>query len=96
MNTHSFASDPDVDRLFTVPEAAALLSVGRSVLYELMNEGKIRSVKVGRSRRIPRSALQEFLASLPAVSRYKQQRPWHTDDEDLPTGLRPPYASGHR
>lgn len=53
-----------LDRLYTVREAADVLSIGRSHLYELMAAGKIRSVKVSRSRRIPHSALQEFLDSL--------------------------------
>ena len=53
-----------LDRLYTVREAAAVLSIGRSHLYELLADGRIRSVKVGRSRRIPHSALGEFLNSL--------------------------------
>lgn len=51
-------------RLYEVPVVAATLAVSRSRLYEMMDAGIIRSVKVGRSRRIPAEALQEFRDSL--------------------------------
>lgn len=49
--------------LLTIPEAAEALGVGRSVVYELLLEGGLPSVKIGRSRRVPVAALQEFVAS---------------------------------
>lgn len=45
-------------------ESAYLLGVSRSQVYALMAAGEIRSVKIGRSRRIPRQALLDYLASL--------------------------------
>ena len=50
--------------LFSPAEAAAHLSIGRSKVYELMRRGELRSVKIGGSRRIPRSALAEFVGHL--------------------------------
>jgi excisionase family DNA binding protein len=50
--------------LLTVPEAAESLGCGKSTLYGLLTAGKLRSVHVGRSRRIPLSALEEFIAGL--------------------------------
>lgn len=47
--------------LLSVNEAARRLGIGRSLLYRLMLEGQILSVKIGRSRRIPVWALQEFV-----------------------------------
>ncbi len=47
--------------LLTVPEAAQRLSIGRSLLYRLLLEGAVASVKIGRSRRVPVSALEEFV-----------------------------------
>ena len=50
--------------LISIEEAAKRLSVSRSVLYELLRTERIRSVRVGRSRRIPAAALAEFVDSL--------------------------------
>ncbi len=51
-------------KLLTVEEVAESLCVGRSTVYELMSDGRLYSVKVGRSRRIPVDALTRFLDSL--------------------------------
>lgn len=45
----------------TVPEAAAALRVGRNTAYQLVRCGKLRSIKVGRQLRIPKTAVQEYL-----------------------------------
>jgi excisionase family DNA binding protein len=47
-----------------VEEAAQLLRVGRSTVYDLMRTGEIRSVRIGRSRRIPVDALREYVDQL--------------------------------
>ena len=47
--------------LLTVPEAALRLGVGRSFLYELVMRGEIASLKLGRARRIPVAALEQFV-----------------------------------
>lgn len=49
-------------RLLTVVEAAAMLGIGRSLLYQLVLRGDMRSIKVGRARRIPVVAIDEFIA----------------------------------
>ena len=43
--------------LLPVDEAARRLSIGRSLLYELLAAGEIHSIHVGRLRRVPLSAL---------------------------------------
>lgn len=48
--------------LLTVDEAAAYLNIGRSQAYVLVLSGDIRSIKIGRSRRVPAYALSEFVA----------------------------------
>jgi excisionase family DNA binding protein len=48
--------------LLTIPEAAEAMSLGRSFLYELVMRGEIASIKVGRKRRIPTTALHEYVA----------------------------------
>ena len=50
--------------LLSVVDAAQILSLSRSKVYELLAAGAIRSVRIGRSRRIPRSALDDYVADL--------------------------------
>jgi excisionase family DNA binding protein len=51
------------DRLLSVAEAAALLGVGRSRLYDEIGAQRVRSVKVGRRRLVPSGAIAEYIAS---------------------------------
>ncbi|MFO7700349.1 MAG: helix-turn-helix domain-containing protein [Acidimicrobiia bacterium] len=56
-----------VDKLLLKPEEAAeLLSIGRSKVYELIGTGELASVRIGTSRRIPADALAEFVRQLRA------------------------------
>jgi excisionase family DNA binding protein len=50
--------------LLTVPEACARAGIPRSRLYLEIAAGHIRSVKIGRLRRIPASALEEWVIQL--------------------------------
>ena len=56
--------EPLVKLLLTVEEAAQILSVGRTLLYDLVMRGKVGSVKIGNARRIPVIALQAYIESL--------------------------------
>ncbi|ABD10414.1 transcriptional regulator [Frankia sp. CcI156] len=53
--------------LLTPAEAAELLGVGRTTIYELMNSGDIPSVRIGRARRIPAADLVAFVDRLRGV-----------------------------
>ncbi len=50
--------------LYTTTEAADMLGIGRSKIYELMDAGVLRSVKIGRARRIPAEAFRACIESL--------------------------------
>lgn len=50
--------------LLNVDEAAEALRLSRSLLYELIRSGQLRTVKAGRRRLVPVSALAEYVASL--------------------------------
>jgi excisionase family DNA binding protein len=50
--------------LLTVEEAAEVLRVGRSLMYEMIARGAIKTVRIGRLRRIRPEALAEYIASL--------------------------------
>lgn len=45
-----------------VEDLMPLLSIGRNTAYELVRSGRIRSIRIGKSYRIPREALAEFLS----------------------------------
>jgi len=55
--------------VLTVEEAAERLGVGRTLLYALVCSGDIESIAIGRLRRIPLDALDEFVNRLRAVAR---------------------------
>lgn len=48
------------DRLLSIDEAAEALGVGRSRLYVEVANGSLRTVKVGRRRLVPSSAITDF------------------------------------
>ncbi len=61
--------------LLTVEEAAERLSLGRTLVYDLVMRKQITSLKVGRARRIPVTALDEFVThelGQTATERYEQ------------------------
>lgn len=56
----------DARLLLTIPDAAALLSLSRSKLYEFIARRELRTVHVGRSVRIARAELERFVNELQA------------------------------
>jgi len=50
-----------VKLLYTVEEAARLLSVSVATLYRLMAKGDVRYIKIGRARRIKRDDLVAYV-----------------------------------
>jgi excisionase family DNA binding protein len=50
------------DRLLSIEQAARALGIGRTALYSEIGAGHIRSVKVGRRRLVPSSAITEVAA----------------------------------
>lgn len=54
-----------MDKLLLWPEEVAeVIGVGLTKVYELIGSGAIRSVKIGNCRRVPRVAVEEFVAVL--------------------------------
>lgn len=47
--------------LYRVTEAAALLGLGRSTIYELVQAGELRTVHIGRAVRISRAELERWV-----------------------------------
>ena len=56
---------PQLDvQLYKVPDAMRMLNLSRTVIFELLRTGRLRSVKQGRTRLIPASAIQDYIALL--------------------------------
>jgi excisionase family DNA binding protein len=49
--------------LLTVPEAAKYLGVGRKKVYELIEWGELKAVKLGRSVQVQKDSLDHFRES---------------------------------
>ena len=58
-----------MDKLLLTPvEAAQVLGIGRSTVYELMRAGQLESVHIGACRRVPAEAVHSFLLQLRAAA----------------------------
>jgi excisionase family DNA binding protein len=58
---HSSATKPE-PLVYTVEEAAAVTTLGRSTIKQQIADGKLRVIRVGRRVLIPRQSLEDFLA----------------------------------
>lgn len=54
--------------LYTPEQSAVLLGVGRTTVYKLINAGELRSVTIGRCRRIAATELERFVEALAGSS----------------------------
>jgi excisionase family DNA binding protein len=62
--TMKFKESQTAPRLLSIHQAAHELGVCRTVVYELLRDGKIKSVKIGRRRLVPCGAVEAFIAIL--------------------------------
>lgn len=51
-------------QLFTIEEAMTMLRMGRTTIFDQLRNGRLRSVREGRARRIPAKAIAEYIALL--------------------------------
>jgi excisionase family DNA binding protein len=56
-------------QLYKVTDAMVVLSISRSVIYEQIRSGRLRSVTQGRARLIPAAAIADYIALLEHESR---------------------------
>lgn len=54
--------------LYSVPDAANQLSVSARKVEELIRDGQIDTVKIGRRRLVPDAALREYVDRIKAAS----------------------------
>jgi len=64
------ASTPTLDvQLYKVTDAMRVLNLSRTVIFEQLRTGRLRSVKQGRTRLIPASAIHDYIALLEQEAR---------------------------
>jgi len=57
------SEDAHFRKMLTAQEAAEILNIGRSTIYQMIKEKEIPSVRIGRSVRIRQQALEKFIES---------------------------------
>lgn len=50
--------------LLTIKQAAGMLNLGRSTVYQLIADGRLDVVHIGRSARVPVDAITKFIGEL--------------------------------
>ena len=61
MNTNKSICQESLPLVLSVMDLAEILQIGRNRAYQLVNSGHIRVIRIGKSIRIPQSALLEYL-----------------------------------
>lgn len=51
-------------RLYTIEETRVMLRLGKTKIFDLLRNGRLRSVREGRAHRIPPSAIADYIALL--------------------------------
>ena len=60
--TSNYRSYDELPLTLRVEDLMPILDIGRHTAYELVRSGKIRSIRIGRQLRIPKDAIQDYLA----------------------------------
>jgi excisionase family DNA binding protein len=60
----AFESGEDLQLLYRISQVMRMLNMSRSVIFEQLRSGRLRSVRQGRARLIPASAITEYIALL--------------------------------
>ena len=58
----NYRSFEELPLTLRVEDLMPILGIGRNTAYELVRSGKIRSIRIGRQLRIPKDAIQDYLA----------------------------------
>jgi excisionase family DNA binding protein len=77
-------------RFLTVAEVALIMRVSKMTVYRLVHTGELESIRVGRSFRVPESAVNQYLraafvgtdAPAPVHSTSAPPGPGFDDDDD--------------
>ena len=64
------AAGPILRPVMTVREAAEVLGIGLNSAYEAIGRGEIPHIRIGRSIRVPRTALEQLLVGAVEADRH--------------------------
>jgi excisionase family DNA binding protein len=62
-----------IEQFYTVQEIAALLRVHEETIRRLCDRGELRSIRVAANRRIPESAVKEYMDGAQNVVNFKRR-----------------------
>jgi len=66
----ALAASPPLPRAaYSVTEAAAVLGIGRSLAYDLVARGRLRTFTIGRRRLVSHATIMELVADLDGADR---------------------------
>lgn len=68
---------------YTVEEAADLLGVGRTRMYELARKGEVPSIRLGRRILVPAHLLREFVGAPPETGKSSEPEPAPKEPEEV-------------
>ena len=66
--------------LMTIPEAAQVLAIGTTLAYELVGRGVLPHVRLGRAIRVPRGALEAWIAANTRAATGRTENRTRVDD----------------
>ena len=49
------------DDILTVAEVMEILYVGKNTVYRLLQDGELRGFRIGKSWRVPKASLEEYI-----------------------------------
>ena len=61
MNCNTNEQTKQVVKAYTVDDIAAMLQIGRTSAYKLINAGHFKTVRIGNSIRVSRKSFEEWL-----------------------------------
>jgi excisionase family DNA binding protein len=59
---------PDDRLAYSPTEVARLLGIGRTLVFELIHEGRLKSIRIGCRRLITKKQLEDFLGGCEACT----------------------------
>ena len=63
LNKEAHGSIPkELPLVLRVEDLTQMLSIGRNTAYALVRSGEIRSIRIGKSYRIPKEAIEEYIS----------------------------------
>lgn len=53
----------EYNEIMTVTDVAEVLYIGRNTVYELLNTGVLKGFRIGKTWRIPKISLEEYIVN---------------------------------